>query len=201
MLLRRSVRLGPLLAVGIALGCDEGSTTRPSLGRTCGPYPPQAGSPYVLPYPAGDVYFVSQGNCTQRTHALGTRDQFAYDFAMPIGATVVAARGGLVEELEERFVDRNGVTEEANYVLIRHDDGTAAVYFHLTNQGVLVELGAPVAQGQPIARSGQTGRAGIGPHLHFGVLGGAGLTIPVTFRNTTEHPSGLQEGGSYLALD
>jgi murein DD-endopeptidase MepM/ murein hydrolase activator NlpD len=201
VLLSRSIRLGPLLAIGIALGCDEGSATRPSQGRSCGPYPSQTGSPYVLPYPAGDAYFVSQGNCTQRTHVLGSRDQFAYDFAMPVGATVVAARAGVVEELEERFVDRNGVTEEANYVLIRHDDGTAAVYFHLTNQGVLVELGAAVAQGQTIARSGQTGRAGIGAHLHFGVLGGAGLTIPVTFRNTRAHPDGLTEGEVYAALD
>lgn len=190
-----------LLAAGIALGCDEGGSTRPSLGRTCGPYPAQASSPYVLPYPAGDSYFVSQGNCTQRTHVLGTRDQFAYDFALPIGATVVAARAGVVEELEERFADGNGVTEQANYVLVRHDDGTAAVYFHLTRDGVLVELGAAVSRGQPIARSGQTGRAGIGPHLHFGVLGGDGLTVPVTFRNTRPHPSGLEEGQVYTAFD
>lgn len=190
-----------LLALGLAVACDGGNPSRPALGGTCGPYPNPASSPYVLPYPPGDIYFVSQGNCTQRTHVLGTRDQYAYDFALPIGATVVAARDGVVEELEERFLDRNGVTEEANYVLVRHDDGTAAVYFHLTHQGVLVELGAAVGRGQPIGRSGQTGRAGIGPHLHFGVLGGDGRTIPVTFRNTTAHPSGLQEGQSYEALE
>jgi len=190
-----------LLALLVTIACDGSNPSRPSLGGNCGPYPSPASSPYVLPYPPGDTYFVSQGNCTQRTHVLGTRDQYAYDFALPIGATVVAARDGVVEELEERFLDRNGVTEEANYVLVRHDDGTAAVYFHLTHQGVLVELGAAVERGRPIGRSGQTGRAGIGPHLHFGVLGGDGRTIPVTFRNTTAHPSGLQEGQSYEALE
>lgn len=50
----------------------------------------------------------------------------------------------------------------------------AAVYFHLTRNGVLVDLGRSVPQGDPIALSGQTGHAGISPHLHFGVLGRSG---------------------------
>ncbi|HEX4951799.1 MAG TPA: M23 family metallopeptidase [Thermoanaerobaculia bacterium] len=189
-----------LLAIGVLLGCDGSSPTDPGGGGKCGPYPNQAASPYVLPYPPGEAYLVSQGNCSLGTHLLGTRDGHAYDFRMAIGSTVVAARSGVVEELEERFFDRNGVTEESNYVLVRHDDGTAAVYFHLTQDGVLVFLGMPVIQGQPIGRSGQTGRAGISPHLHFGVLGPGGLTIPVTFRNTSAHPDGLQEGVIYPAL-
>ncbi len=143
---------------------------------------------------------VNQGNCTPGTHAAGTRDAYAYDFGMPIGSTVIAARGGVVGELEERFEDGNGVVSEANYVLVWHDDGTAAVYFHLTRNGVLVDLGRTVRQGDAIALSGQTGRDGISPHLHFGVLAGSGLTIPVTFRNTDSHPNGLQRGNSYLAF-
>lgn len=141
-----------------------------------------------------------QSNCTPGTHAPGSRDQYAYDFGMPIGTRVAAARAGVVGELEERYVDGNGVVDEANYVLVRHDDGQASVYFHLTQNGVLVELGQAVAQGEPIALSGQTGRAGISPHLHFGVLGLAGLTVPVTFRNTVAHPNGLEQGVTYPAL-
>lgn len=187
------------LALVAGAGCESSSPTEPVAGETCGPYPTQATSPYVLPYPPGAAYRVNQGNCTPGTHARGTRDQYAYDFEMPIGSTVVAARAGVVEDLDEIFVDGNGVTAESNFVMIRHDDGTAAVYYHLTFEGVDVERGQFVPQGQPIARSGQTGRAGIRPHLHFGVLGGGGLTIPVTFRNTVEHPNGLVQGEVYPA--
>jgi murein DD-endopeptidase MepM/ murein hydrolase activator NlpD len=197
---RSMLRLSALLAIGVVLACDARSPTDPLSGLRCGPYPSQASSPYVLPYPPGEGYTVNQGYCTRGTHVLGTRDQYAYDFGMPIGSTVVAARSGVVEEIEERFEDGNGVTEESNYLLVRHDDGTAGVYFHLTHEGVLVELGVPVAQGQAIARSGQTGRAGIRPHLHFGVIGSRGLTIPVTFRNTIEHPNGLEQGQTYPAF-
>lgn len=194
-----------LLALALALlstACDGGrkSPTAPAAPSACGPWPSQESSPYVLPYPPGETYVVNQGNCTPGTHAAGTRDQYAYDFEMPIGSTVIAARAGVVGEVVERYDDRNGVVSEANYVLVRHDDGTAAVYFHLTRDGALVELGQSVRQGQEIARSGQTGRAGIRPHLHFGVLGSAGLTIPVTFRNTAPHPDGLQQGVAYTAF-
>ena len=188
----------PLLAA--ALACDGSSPTSSLDDSSCGPWPSQASSPYVLPYPAGEAYTVIQGNCTPGTHAAGTRDGYAYDFSLPLGTTVIAARGGVVGELEERFADGNGVVSEANYVLIQHDDGTAAVYFHLTRNGVLVDLGRSLRQGDAIGLSGQTGRAGISPHLHFGVLGRSGLTIPVTFRNTEPHPDGLQRGLTYLAF-
>ncbi|MGE0639921.1 MAG: M23 family metallopeptidase [Thermoanaerobaculia bacterium] len=183
-----------------SLACDGSSPTAPALRPSCGPWPDQTTSPWVLPYPAGSAFVVNQGNCTPGTHAAGTRDGYAYDFEMPIGSPVIAARSGVVGELEERFRDGNGVVAEANYVLLRHDDGSASVYFHLTQGGVLVSLGQAVRQGELIALSGQTGRAGIRPHLHFGVLGGSGLTIPVTFRNTEPHPNGLQQGSSYVAF-
>ena len=119
---------------------------------------------------------------------------------MPIGTPVIAARAGVVGELEERYEDRNGyVASQANYVLLRHTDGTAAVYFHLTQNGVLVGLGQSVRQGAAIGLSGQTGRQGIRRHLHFGVLGASGLTVPVTFNNTDSHPNGLQRGLFYTA--
>jgi len=190
---------GRILVVALLTGCGGETPSSPGAGAACGPWPDAASSPYVLPYPAGTSYLVVQGNCSPGTHMAGTRDVYAYDFRMPIGTTVVAARAGVVGELEERYPDGNGIVEQANYVLIRHVDGNASVYFHLTQGGVLVELGQAVAQGEPIALSGQTGRAGISPHLHFGVIGPSGLTIPVTFRNTDPHPNGLQRGVAYPA--
>ena len=184
----------------VAAACDRSSPTEPDAPRAaCGPWPPQVNSPYDLPYPTGTAYVVNQGNCTPGTHAPGTRDGYAYDFGMPIGSDVVAARGGIVEEIEERYFDGNGALFDSNYVLVRHSDGEASVYFHLTHDGVLVELGEFVGQGELIAKSGFTGGA-TRPHLHFGVLGSAGLTIPVTFRNTIPHPNGLEQGVTYPAF-
>lgn len=193
-----------LLALVVAFvhcACEGDSPTGPVAGQGCGPWPAQASSPFVLPYRPGEAYLVIQGNCTPGTHARGTRDQYAYDFSMPIGTTVVAAAAGVVEDLEERYPDGNGVVTESNFVLVRHDDGTAGAYFHLTQDGALVELGDRVARGEPIALSGQTGGNGsIRPHLHFGVLGPGGFTIPVTFRNSIEHPDGLEQGSTYPAF-
>ena len=188
-----------LLFAALALACSGSTPTSPGGSSICGPWPDQASSPYVLPYGAGESYLVVQGNCTPGTHSPGSRDAYAYDFSMPIGTPVIAARAGVVGELEERYEDRNGVASQANYVLLRHTDGTAAVYFHLTQNGVLVGLGQSVRQGAAIGLSGQTGRQGISPHLHFGVLGASGLTVPVTFNNTDSHPNGLQRGLFYTA--
>jgi murein DD-endopeptidase MepM/ murein hydrolase activator NlpD len=193
----RGQRLAGAALVILAAGCQRSSPTAAEF--ECGPWPSQQSSPYNLPYPAGESHLVRQGNCSSPTHLRGTRDQYAYDFLMPIGNPVVAARDGVVEELEERYFDGNGIVSEVNFVLLRHDDGNASVYFHLTHNGVLVGLGDFVHQGQLIAHSGRTGGATT-PHLHFGVLGSSGLTIPVTFRNTIAHPNGLQEGTTYPAF-
>lgn len=201
-----NLTLGPLarppillLFSVLALACSGSTPTSPGGSSTCGPWPDQASSPYVLPFGVGESYLLAQGNCTPGTHSSGSRDAYAYDFSMPIGTPVVAARAGVVGELEERYEDRNGVVSQANYVLLRHTDGNASVYFHLTQNGVLVNLGQSVRQGDVIGLSGQTGRQGISPHLHFGVLGASGLTIPVTFNNTDSHPNGLQQGYLYTA--
>ena len=62
-----------------------------------------AESPYVLPYPVGRSYRLAQAYCYPRG---GHRNQLAYDFDMPIGEPVVAARAGVVRRvLGERFGD------------------------------------------------------------------------------------------------
>jgi murein DD-endopeptidase MepM/ murein hydrolase activator NlpD len=59
-------------------------------------------------------------------------------------------------------------TQLANYVAIRHSDGTIGEYFHLQKDGVLVGRGEAIVRGQQIAFSGNTGYSNV-PHLHFGV--------------------------------
>jgi murein DD-endopeptidase MepM/ murein hydrolase activator NlpD len=165
----------------------------------CGPYPPQAGSPYVLPYQVGQSYVVGQGNCGPSSHAFGTIVQYAYDFLMPIGTSVVAARGGTVLLVEERFVDATRRPGEENYVNVLHDDGSIAAYVHLTQGGALVTVGDVVSRGDLIGVSGDTG-ASTQPHLHFHVQRCSGCeTVALVFLNTRPHPNGLVQGEAYVA--
>src|SRR5207237_10013760 len=109
--------------------------------------------------------------------------EFAYDFYMPEGTDVLAARGGVVRATRGDVPDRKiGREAPANYVSVDHGDGTVGWYFHLKQGGPLVKPGERVERGQRIALSGWTGRAMI-PHLHFEVTTEAGAreTIPITF--------------------
>jgi murein DD-endopeptidase MepM/ murein hydrolase activator NlpD len=79
------------------------------------------------------------------------------DLAVPTGTPVRAAQAG--EVVATRSGGASGRT-----VVIDHGDGLVTSYFHLDEQ--LVKKGAVVERGQPIARSGATGRV-TGAHLHF----------------------------------
>jgi murein DD-endopeptidase MepM/ murein hydrolase activator NlpD len=140
-----------------------------------------AESPYVLPYPVGKAYQVTQSYC----FANGSHhNQLAYDFDMPIGDDVTAARAGMVVEAWDGHPDNS--QGHHNYVFIKHDDGTVAFYAHLQQGGVVVQIGEHVEVGQRIAASGNSGTTG-GPHLHFMVYASwpprEGYDVPVTFRN------------------
>jgi murein DD-endopeptidase MepM/ murein hydrolase activator NlpD len=197
--------------IAVAWGCGPADSSREG-ALVCGPYPDWTRSAYVLPYLPGEGYRVSQGNCAGG-HATLVEGAFrhGYDFAMPIGTTVVAARAGRVGYTRTRFRDGNGggAVGSDNVVLIDHLDGTYGLYGHLTHDGALVRVGQEVAQGQPIALSGDTGMTGGLPHLHFMVSSCPGgvipcgpdrSSIPVTFRNTRDNPQGLQTGETYTAL-
>ena len=162
----------------------------------------RAHSQYILPFPVGARYKVTQTYCV----ATGShRNQLAYDFKMPIGAEVVAAREGMVVDLRQDSPDDGRGYGEHNFVFIQHADGTVAFYAHLKQNGLLVEVGDKVESGQVIALSGNSGLTGR-PHLHFGVYRSVvlqeGHDVPVNFRNT-DYPlddwGGLRQGGVYEA--
>ena len=161
----------------------------------CGPYPPQSTSPWILPYPVGTSYTVTQGNCSDtfghRAEAPAARH--AYDFGMPIGTPLIANRDGTVHAFIESNPDGTGRPEDNNALQIRHDDDSVTEYAHLTTSGVLVELGQRVSQGDTVALSGNSGPS-TGPHLHFVVFRRVGdpTSIPVVFSNTDPHPEGLE---------
>jgi murein DD-endopeptidase MepM/ murein hydrolase activator NlpD len=123
---------------------------------------------YRLPYPLEMPRMLSQGVDGPFTHQ--GRESYAFDFAMPIGSPVVAARDGTVVRVHDGFSKGgldNRFVMHANEVLVLHADGTFGVYTHLS-KGVPVHEGQVVKQGDVIASSGDTGLTA-GPHLHFAV--------------------------------
>lgn len=127
---------------------------------------------YRLPYRAGERYRVGQGNFGKFSHRPGTGDEYAFDFDMPEGTTVCAARGGVVAGVRSDSTaggPNPTFSNCANFVMIRHDDGTYADYLHLQAGGVRVKVGQRVDAGQPLGLSGNTGWS-TRPHLHFVVF-------------------------------
>jgi murein DD-endopeptidase MepM/ murein hydrolase activator NlpD len=120
---------------------------------------------YALPYEEGTAHLLIQGYFSSFTH----RERAALDFRMKRGTKICAARDGIVVRMKEDG-DRGGLKKKyrpfGNYVIIQHEDGTRAGYWHLQKDGVLVNVGDTVKKGQVIALSGKTGYTAL-PHLHF----------------------------------
>jgi len=119
-----------------------------------------------VPFACGRIYPVSQGHDTG-SHKYN--DTYAWDFRMPEGTPIVAARDGLVRMArgdsteggcDEKFAPK------ANYVVVSHGDGLETQYLHFS--AVVVKPGERVKQGQLLGFSGATGWS-CGPHLHFKV--------------------------------
>ena len=133
---------------------------------------PDPDAVYLLPYRAGERHTVMQGYRGAFSHQKGSVNEYAYDFQMPVGTTVCAARAGTVIAVRQDSGSGGSAPEFqlcANYVMIRHGDGTYAEYLHLKKGGALVSLGDAVEAGQPIGLSGVTGFTS-GPHVHFAVF-------------------------------
>jgi murein DD-endopeptidase MepM/ murein hydrolase activator NlpD len=202
--MRRAAALIALLASGSCARAPAG----PSDVETCTGYPDWQASAYVLPYPPGASYRVSQANCSPAGNGHRGSERYAYDFDMPVGTPFMAVRSGVVIHVEASHTDGQiAATGLDNYIVIRHADGTHALYGHLTRDGALVPRGADAVQGAVIGRSGNTGNTANLPHLHVGVhacdpvaSGSAACpTQPLTFRNTEPNPAGLERDRRYPA--
>lgn len=138
---------------------------------------------YSLPYESGKRYRMVQGYFSSFSH----RERAALDFKMKCGTKITAARGGVVVRVKEDG-DRGGLNrkyrEFGNNIVIEHEDGSRAGYWHLQKEGALVAVGDTVAQDQVIGLSGKTGYAAF-PHLHFMVWKsgpGGWQQIPTRFK-------------------
>ena len=81
------------------------------------------------------------------------------DFGSPAGTQILAANAGRIAIARDMYF-------EGGFVVIDHGEGIFTLYMHLS--AFLVKEGDMVEKGQPIAKSGSSGRV-TGPHLHFGV--------------------------------
>lgn len=121
---------------------------------------------YYLPFEPGTSHKVVQGYGGLFSH----RNIAALDFKMPPGTPVCAAREGIIYSYKDNSNEGGAFSRyknKANYIIIKHRDGSFGCYWHLQKNGVLVKRGY-VSKGQIIGLSGATGQV-IRPHLHFSV--------------------------------
>lgn len=130
----------------------------------------------VLRWPLDSVFVTQQFGKTsdsKRLYASGTHN--GVDFRAAIGTPIRAAYSGTVLGVNYGAV-RN--CQYGKWVLIKHPNGIATLYAHLSD--ISVEKGATVTVGQVIGFAGNTGYA-IGPHLHFTVY----IADAVSFKQYT----------------
>lgn len=176
-----------LAAAGLAIYFSLGSAVTGNL------------DPYVydLPYREGSSHKVVQGYGGRFSH----KYKAALDFEMPEGTPVYAARGGWIYSYKDDS-DAGGpfskYHRKANYIIIRHSDGSFGCYWHLRKNGVVVKKGK-VSRGQLIGYSGRTGFV-LRPHLHFAVKRRLNYEMNSFVRTkfrTTKGAQLLEEGKSY----
>ena len=152
---------------------------------------------YELPFKEGTRQTVVQGYGGMFSH----KHKAALDFSMPEGTLIYAAREGVIYSFKDDNYE-GGVFKKyenrANYIIIKHSDGSFGCYWHLQKNGVVIKKGK-VAKGQLIGYSGSTGFV-LRPHLHFAVKSKLNYNkdsfVRTKFR-TTKGIQLLQKGNSY----
>ncbi|MBP6431459.1 MAG: M23 family metallopeptidase [Ferruginibacter sp.] len=134
---------------------------------------------YTLPFAKGSKFILIQAYNSKMSH----QNELSLDFKMRKGSKICAARGGVVTATKADS-DVGGLKDEylsqGNHIIIKHSDGSTAMYWHLKKDGVIVNVGDNVVQGQHIGYSGNTGYTAF-PHLHFQVQNVEGKDIATRF--------------------
>ena len=182
---RPGAALAGVLLAGLLISC--GSDSRPDTS-------------YLLPWSGGSSFAVLQGPlivdqwgaCSSGCGSHRDEDgQHAWDFDLPEGTPVVAARGGIVglavgswpadhcgglapvADQPPGYLVSDSMGNQTNLVRIDHGDGTSALYLHLSEVDPQIltkaRTGEPVVRGEQLGLSGRTGLTGCVPHLHFQV--------------------------------
>ena len=145
---------------------------------------------YRLPYKLGSSKLVTQSFNGKFSHFGNSK--YAVDFKMKIGTKIYASRDGIVVNIKNNGSKHGSkkYIREANFITIKHNDGTYAKYAHLKKGGVVVKVGQKIRRGQFIGYSGNTGYTK-GPHLHFLVFKGKGYNTRESLRIKFISSSGI----------
>lgn len=134
---------------------------------------------YYLPFAKGSKFLLIQAYNSKMSHT----KELSLDFKMSKGSKICAARDGIVIATKKDS-DVGGLKDEylsqGNHIIISHNDGSTAMYWHLQKDGVVVNVGDTVTKGQLIGYSGNTGYTAF-PHLHFQVQDKNGNDIATRF--------------------
>jgi murein DD-endopeptidase MepM/ murein hydrolase activator NlpD len=157
---------------------------------------------YDLPFEPAQEHLLLQGVGGKFSHT-SEPAYYAYDFKMPIGTSVLAAREGTVVNVVQKY-NEGGINptlkNRSNYIRILHSDGTISEYNHLKQNGAMVKNGDYVQKGQKIGLSGNTGYT-TNPHLHFSVFkvvrGGKYKSIPIKIKTSNGVSPRLKQGEFY----
>ena len=94
---------------------------------------------YSLPYANGKSPLLIQGYNSWFSH----KGRLGLDFKLKKGTPIHAARGGVVTSVREEFTG-HGLNKKylrkANHIIIRHNDGSQAMYAHLQKDGGLRKM-------------------------------------------------------------
>ncbi len=170
------------------LGCVEAPEGTPDYCKS--------ESEYFLPFACDVTKTCTSGNHTSNHDG---KDEYAFDFGTAVGTSVRAMRSGTV--IGVRNVSPPGSScyngggsacaNYANTVEVKHSDGTVALYMHLS-EGT-VSVGDPVAQGEELGKSGNSGWS-TGPHLHVQIQEDCGIwwcqSLPFAFAEDATIASG-----------
>lgn len=135
-------------------------------------YPPAGKG--ILAWPLDSIFITQNFGKTSdsgRLYTSGTHN--GVDFRASIGTKVKSAGNGVILGVG----DTDTVCAGASYgkwVLIKHDNGLASLYGHLSV--ISVKSGQKIKTGEVIGYSGNTGYS-TGPHLHMSVYANQGVKI------------------------
>lgn len=159
---------------------------------------------YLFPFAHGTKHRITQGYDGAFSHF--GENQYAIDFDLDEGTPVHAARDGVVVRVKtdsRRGGPSAAYAQDANLIMVMHEDGTFGHYVHLRYGGTLVFPGDRVSAGQHIGFSGNTGVSS-GPHLHFDLRvptrEGRMQSIPFQFRGPRGEAIDPVEGAFHYAV-
>jgi murein DD-endopeptidase MepM/ murein hydrolase activator NlpD len=128
--------------------------------------PAAATVPQYLPFAAGRMVRVNQGNAQHPSH-YDVRNRYGWDFGLAYGEPALLGLPGVVTLVRagcDPLASWGCNGGYGNNVAVRAADGTCVRYVHL--QTIAVSLGQELPLGAQIGTVGSSGNS-TGPHLHY----------------------------------